>query len=296
MRKLTVSDYADRISLHRPYVPTLLQRLTNTALVLRVLQELTPVLQKSGIKDVRELGSDKQRTLLDSAITVLPPGYLSENGKSALDTLLYAERQSQSITDVSELAPFLKIGDTKVVLWRGDITTLKADAIVNAANSQLLGCFLPQHKCIDNAIHNRAGVQLREDCDVIIQLQGGEEPTGEAKITRGYNLPAKYVIHTVGPIVQGSVTKESEQLLAASYQHILDITQEVEDARSVAFCAISTGVFGYPIEQATPVAIHTVANWLKDNPSKLDTVVFNVFSEQDYDVYQSELEEFVCKN
>ncbi|EOD78838.1 hypothetical protein D515_02345 [Grimontia indica] len=135
MRKLTVSDYADRISLHRPYVPTPLQGLTNPALVLRVLQELTPVLQKSGITDVRELDSDEQRTLLDSAITVIPPGYLSENGKSALDTLISAECQSQSITDVSELAPFLKIGDTKVVLWRGDITTLKADAIVNAANT-----------------------------------------------------------------------------------------------------------------------------------------------------------------
>ncbi len=289
MKPFSLTNYAGHIHLHSPFVPGAAAGLSQTCLVDALLAELL----HSGTAGDNQ---SERRALLDSLLTQLPPDTLSQQGTALLDALLQAEAAGRQITRVEDLPPFLTIGTTKVVLWHGDITTLKVGAIVNAANSQLLGCFLPGHKCIDNAIHSRAGVQLRRDCDTIIRLQGHEEATGLAKITRGYNLPADYVVHTVGPIVQGELTHYHSQRLADSYRNSLEITKEIEGLRSLALCSISTGVFGYPIEHATPLAIATVANWLRENPGQLDTLVFNVFSDRDYRTYQAELEEYICNN
>ncbi|HEY3189044.1 MAG TPA: macro domain-containing protein, partial [Solirubrobacteraceae bacterium] len=162
------------------------------------------------------------------------------------------------------------------VLWRGDITRLGVDAIVNAANAQMLGCFVPFHACIDNAIHSAAGPRLREDCARVMDAQGHDEPTAVCKVTRAYNLPSRYVLHTVGPIVRGPLAHEHESQLADAYPACLEAAAEV-GARSIAFCAISTGVFGYPKEPAARTALAAVAAWLDVHPSALDAVVFNVF-------------------
>ena len=168
-------------------------------------------------------------------------------------------------------------------LWQGDITTLETDAIVNAANSALLGCFSPNHACIDNAIHTYAGVQLRLACHELMQAQGHEEPTGAAKITPGFNLPAKYVLHTVGPIVSGRLSERHCDLLASCYESCLDLAAKY-GLHSVAFCCISTGVFGFPQKEAAEIAVETVAAFQKDHP--ID-VVFNVFRESDLRIYQA---------
>jgi len=151
------------------------------------------------------------------------------------------------------------------------------------------------HKCIDNVIHNRAGIEVRNDCQKIMMLQGHNEQTGAAKITRAYNLPSNYIIHTVGPIIQSKVDRNSQNLLASCYNSILDIANRMDTIKSIALCSISTGVFGYPVEQAATIAIDVVCNWLEENTEQLDTVVFNVFSENDHNIYQSLLEERVCQ-
>lgn len=172
-------------------------------------------------------------------------------------------------------------------LWQGDITRLKVDAIVNAANCKMLGCFIPLHRCIDNAIHSAAGMQLREECDHIMHDQGHDEPTGEAKITRGYNLPAKWVIHTVGPIVYGAYpTEEDCQLLANCYRNCMKIA-DGNHLSSIAFCCISTGEFRFPQEQAAEIAVSTVRKYLEEHPgSTLTAIVFNVFKDKDYSLYK----------
>lgn len=174
-----------------------------------------------------------------------------------------------------------------VGVWRGDITTLEIDGIVNAANSRMLGCFTPGHKCIDNIIHAKAGPRLRMECRDIMHAQGHEEPTGICKITKGYCLPCKHVLHTVGPICEDHVPRPRE--LASCYTSILD-TAVAHGLRSVAFCCISTGVFGYPGEPAAQVALQTVATWLAQpaNAGKMDMVLFNVFTPKDHDIYKRE--------
>lgn len=173
--------------------------------------------------------------------------------------------------------------DDRIRLWQGDITTLAADAIVNAANSQMLGCWVPGHHCIDNAIHTFAGVQLRLECACIMDAQGCEEPTGCAKITAAYNLPSRHVIHTVGPIANGRPTELHRAQLASCYRSCLELAWE-KDLSSVAFCCISTGVFGFPQREAAEIAVRTVREWL-DRTGVQITVVFNVFSDKDYDIY-----------
>lgn len=173
----------------------------------------------------------------------------------------------------------------QLVLWRGDITLLQIDAIVNAANSQMLGCFSPMHLCIDNAIHSAAGPRLRQDCAALMQWQGQEETTGEAKVTRAGQLPSRFVLHTVGPIVRGPLTLEHEHLLASSYVSCLDLASRVQAPdgaiTQVAFCCISTGVFGFPADAAAQIAVRTVRQWLAEHPGALNRVVFNVFSQAD---------------
>ena len=170
-------------------------------------------------------------------------------------------------------------------MWQGDITTLRCDAIVNAANSQMTGCYIPGHTCIDNCIHTYAGVQLRYDCFQKMQKQGFEEPTGQAKITPAYNLPCRYVLHTVGPIINGHLTKKDYDLLANCYTSCLQLATDYH-LESVAFCCISTGVFHFPNEKAAKIAIASTTDFLKQNDTTIKKVVFNVFKENDKEIYE----------
>jgi O-acetyl-ADP-ribose deacetylase (regulator of RNase III) len=182
--------------------------------------------------------------------------------------------------------------DKRIRLWLGDITRLKVDAIVNAANSQMLGCFHPLHGCIDNAIHSAAGIQLRLECNELIKLQGFEEPSGSAKITNGYNLPAKHVIHTVGPIIHsGKPSVFEENQLASCYQTCLQLADQ-HQLKSIAFCCISTGEFRFPNQRAAEIVIRTVLNYFEKNrTTSIDTVVFNVFKDLDFSIYQTLLKD-----
>ena len=181
----------------------------------------------------------------------------------------------------------VELPDVPMQIWQGDITRLKVDAIVNAANSQMLGCFHPLHKCIDNAIHSAAGVQLREECHKLMLQQGHEEPTGQAKITKAYNLPCKYVIHTVGPIIPNGIpTDFQKEQLASCYRNIMACADE-NGLESVAFCCISTGEFRFPNELAAEIAVKTVSDYLSTHPNtSLKHIVFNVFKDVDKEIYQ----------
>ena len=195
--------------------------------------------------------------------------------------VLRAITRGKGVTNGESLAPVKT--DPRLAIWQGDITTLKVDAIVNAANSQMLGCFVPRHYCIDNAIHTMAGVELREKCLEIMRAQGHEEPAGQAKITPGYNLPAKYVLHTVGPIVSGPLTETHRRLLASCYRACLDLAAEYK-CRTVAFCCISTGVFLFPNQPAAEIAVKTVRQYYEETGSQLN-VIFNVFKDEDFLIY-----------
>ena len=221
-----------------------------------------------------------QRQLLRSLMNVRPPVPASEEFLCVQDAYLsqrLAERGVTRLTDLTPVRPGL-------YLWRGDITTLAADAIVNAANSRLLGCFVPCHGCIDNAIHTYAGVQLRMACAELMGRQGHEEETGRAKITRAYNLPCRHVLHTVGPIIRGGVTEADRKQLASCYRSCLKLAAE-RGLHSVAFCCISTGEFHFPNELAAQIAIQTVSEWQRNHPDQIE-VIFNVFKDSDYAIYR----------
>ncbi len=181
----------------------------------------------------------------------------------------------------------VELPNVPIQIWQGDITRIKADAIVNAANSQMLGCFHPLHKCIDNAIHSAAGVQLREECYQLMLQQGHEESTGQAKITRAYNLPCKYVIHTVGPIIPNDIPTEfQKEQLASCYRSIMACADE-NRLESIAFCCISTGEFRFPNQLAAEIAVRTIKNYLTEHPDcSVKQVVFNVFKDVDMEIYQ----------
>ena len=184
------------------------------------------------------------------------------------------------------------LSDERLVLWQGDITTLKVDAIVNAANSALRGCFYPLHSCIDNIVHSKSGIQLRLLCDEIMNRQGHEEPTGQAKITPAFNLPSKYILHTVGPIISHRVSKRDCELLASCYRSCLSLAAE-NGCQSIAFCCISTGEFHFPNEKAAEIATATVKEFLHGNV-KIKRVIFNVFKEKDLQIYRKLLGENQC--
>ncbi|MBO4650310.1 MAG: protein-ADP-ribose hydrolase, partial [Clostridiales bacterium] len=186
----------------------------------------------------------------------------------------------KGITDISDL-PEVEDG---IYLWQGDITTLKCDAIVNAANSGMTGCYAPCHGCIDNCIHTYAGVQLRKACSDIMKKQGHDEPTGSAKITPAFNLPSRYVIHTVGPIIMGPLRKDDEDLLASCYRSCLELAEE-NGVKSIAFCCISTGEFHFPNQRAAEIAVKTVREYREEKRSSMK-VIFNVWKEIDYDIYR----------
>ena len=193
------------------------------------------------------------------------------------DAMLQVENTNKGIVSFED-------NDDQLLVWKGDITRLKVDAIVNAANNRMEGCFVPGHHCIDNAIHSYAGIQLRNKCHEIMNKQKYLEPTGKAKITKGYNLPCKYILHTVGPIITGKVSKKDEDLLASCYQSCLRLA-EAYGLKTVAFCCISTGVFHFPQKLAAKIAIETVRDYLKN--SSIEKVIFNVFKDENEKIYQS---------
>lgn len=229
----------------------------------------------------------EQWQLLRSLFNVRPPYRASADFLQVQDEYLSEEIRKRGIVDCRSLSPS-KV-DSRMYLWQGDITTLRCDAIVNAANSALLGCWQPCHSCIDNIIHTLSGVQLRITCNEIMQRQGHEEPTGTAKITPGYNLPCKYVLHTVGPIISGPLRKQDCELLASCYRSCLELAA-ANGVQSIAFCCISTGVFHFPQEQAAKIATETVARFLATN-SSINQVIFNVFTDRDLGIYQQLLEQ-----
>lgn len=222
----------------------------------------------------------EQRNLLRSLFNIRMPQLVSEAFLEVQDAYLQERAKEKGITDSSDLTP----AQDGLYLWKGDITTLRCDAIVNAANSQMLGCFCPCHGCIDNAIHTFSGVQLRSACAELMRQQGHEEQTGSAKITPAYNLPCKYVLHTVGPIIRGRVTKKDKDLLAACYRSCLNLAEQ-NGVRSVAFCCISTGEFHFPNREAAEIAVETVQKYRKESGSQIK-VIFNVFKEIDYNIYR----------
>lgn len=246
--------------------------------LIRVL--LSEVPQNSDMKIPDQ--EDGQKRLLRSLMNIRPPRPINEEFLRIQDEYLGEEVERKGVTD-SALLPASSL-DSRLVLWRGDITTLKIDAIVNAANSALRGCFVPCHSCVDNIIHSVSGIQLRLACDKIMNEQGYDEPTGKAKITPAYNLPSQYVIHTVGPIVSGSLTKEHCEQLADCYRSCLEIAKD-HGLKSIAFCCISTGEFHFPQKKAAEIAVQTVLDEL-DRDTSIEKVVFNVFKQEDYDIYQ----------
>ena len=222
----------------------------------------------------------EQKALLRSLMNVRMAAPISEVFLQIQDEYLKEETKRKGITDIRVLKPV----EEGIYLWQGDITTLKCDAIVNAANSGMTGCYQPCHNCIDNCIHTYAGIQLRNTCADIMEMQGYEEPTGQAKITPGYNLPCKYVLHTVGPIVQGQLTKEHEELLASCYRSCLELAEK-NGVKSIAFCCISTGVFMFPNERAAQIAVQTVREYRKEHGNGIE-VIFNVWKNIDYEIYR----------
>lgn len=223
----------------------------------------------------------EQKRLLRALLNVRPPMSASEEFLAMQDAYLKEATAEKGVTALSDLTPVR----AHRYLWRGDITTLAVDAIVNAANSQLLGCFSPNHGCIDNAIHTFSGVQLRLACSEIMRAQGHEEPTGSAKITPGFNLPARFVIHTVGPIASGSLRAAHEEQLASCYRSCLALAEK-NGCKSIAFCCISSGVFRFPNRRAAEIAIETVDAYTAETGSGID-VIFNVWKEQDDAIYRA---------
>ncbi|MGN1185968.1 MAG: protein-ADP-ribose hydrolase [Methanobrevibacter wolinii] len=234
---------------------------------------------------------ESKRILLRSLMNIRLPGPISKEFLEKQDELLSYETNSKKLVSASDIKPIAK--NLKIGIFHGDITTLKVDAIVNAANSKLLGCFIPLHNCIDNVIHSAAGIQLRYDCNKIMLKQGHDEKVGQAKITKGYNLPAKYVIHTVGPalIQKTKPNKNQEELLKSSYINSLKLADKYH-LKTIAFPNISTGVFNYPKEDAAKAAYSAVNSYLNNNQdTSIEMVIFDVFEEEQLEIYKKLLED-----
>lgn len=227
---------------------------------------------------------ESQRQLLRGLMNIRAPQRIGADFLKMQDAYLQGETTAKGITDIADLTPI----QPGLYLWQGDITTLKCDAIVNAANSGMTGCYIPNHRCIDNAIHTYAGVELRLACAELMEQQGYPEPTGQAKITPAFNLPCRYVLHTVGPIISGRVTAEDKELLASCYRSCLALAAE-NKLESVAFCYISTGEFHFPNELAAEIAVRTVKEFL-EKQTGVKKVIFNVFKDLDKAIYEKLLQ------
>lgn len=226
--------------------------------------------------DKKDYGFELYRAL----VNVRKPMPIDEEYLKIEDEYLQELLQKKKIVEIKS--------DQRIVLWQGDITRLKADAIVNAANEQMLGCFVANHHCIDNAVHTFAGVRLRLTCEELMKKQGYLEPVGQVKVTPAYNLPSQYVFHTVGPVVSSALTKRHEELLRMCYLNCLKKADEMH-LDSLAFCCISTGVFRFPHEKAAVIAVDTVRKYLSS--SQLKQVIFNVFKDEDREIYEKLLKE-----
>ncbi len=231
--------------------------------------------------------TDEKRRILRSLMNIRRPGPVSPETLLVQDEYLRKRSEEKGIVTLSEVP----LARDRVSIWQGDITRLKVDVIVNAANSQMLGCFVPMHSCIDNCIHTFAGIQLRAECDRHMKKlrrrygQEYEQPTAIPMLTDAYNLPAKKIIHIVGPIVQDKLTAALEKDLSDCYRNTLDMCLE-NGLKSVAFCCISTGVFHFPNSRAAAIAVGTVSHWLKEHDDGLDRVIFNVFKDEDRKYYE----------
>lgn len=223
---------------------------------------------------------EEQKQLLRGLMNVRLPRKISREFLSVQDEYLQAETAAKGIVELDDLDPVSE----GFYLWQGDITTLRCDAIVNAANSGMTGCYVPNHRCIDNCIHSFSGIQLRIACAEMMRRQGHEEETGKAKITKAYNLPCRYILHTVGPIISGILTKTDCELLAGCYRSCLELAAE-KNLESVAFCCISTGEFHFPNERAAQIAVSTVKEFMQQETS-VKKVVFNVFKDLDKEIYR----------
>ena len=256
-----------------------MNRIQQIQYLIQVLLQEMPAYQEQA----RAFPQDElsQRRLLRSLMNVRPPMPLDPSFLAVQDDVLSAEREEKGVVEADALPE--RPGHPGITVWQGDITRLKADAIVDADNDRLLGCFVPCHGCIDNAIHSAAGLQLRDECNRLMEQQGRPEPTGQAKLTDGYNLPARYVLHTVGPIIHGRVTPQDRELLASCYRSCLKLASEHE-LQSVAFCCISTGEFHFPNQEAARIAVQTVKEFLK-TPTTVRKVIFNVFKDIDANIY-----------
>lgn len=259
-----------------------MDRSENIRSVLRTLLDERPEYADWQIPD----SLPERQRMMRALLNVRPPHPVSEDLIKAQDRELQRQLADKGIVALSEIIPCQM--DERLRLWQGDITRLQVDAIVNAANSALLGCFVPMHRCIDNAIHSAARVQLRLACDRLMQAQGHPEPTGRAKITDGYNLPARYVLHTVGPIVRDvEPTPRQEQQLADCYRSCLALA-DAHDLQSIAFCCISTGEFGFPQRRAAEIAVSTVRAYLDaTSTTGINSVIFNVFKDDDLSIYRN---------
>ncbi|MBR1747226.1 MAG: protein-ADP-ribose hydrolase [Clostridia bacterium] len=242
------------------------------------------LLQERGEKWDGRLSAEEEKRLYRSLVNVRPPYPVSEEYLKKEDEYLQGRLFERGIVRLSDLT----FDEDGIALWQGDITRLQSDAVVNAANKELLGCFAPCHACIDNCIHTYAGVRLRLSCDELMRAQGHDEPTGVAKITPAYNLPSKYVLHTVGPIVSGRLTEKNKSDLRSCYVSCLDLAVK-NGLESVAFCCISTGVFGFPNDEAAKIAVRTVRDFKARTGSGIK-VIFDVFKKYDYELYRQLLE------
>lgn len=225
-----------------------------------------------------------KKLLFRSLVNVRPPLEVSDEFLHIQDEFLTNETLNKNLTSAEDISEI----KGKLALWQGDITTLNVDAIVNAANSKLLGCFIPLHNCIDNVIHSSAGIQLRQECNEIMRRQAHDEEVGKAKITNAYNLPSKYVIHTVGPAIPYGAEPSNEdcEKLASCYRSCLDLAS-YNELKSIAFCSISTGVFNFPQRKAAEIAIKTVEDYLNENETSLEKVIFDTFSQRSYLIYKN---------
>jgi O-acetyl-ADP-ribose deacetylase (regulator of RNase III) len=299
---LPLEAYREPLSLDTPFEPPPPARIAELSQIVDRLADHLLAEHKAAPESLHRLNKagTRPRGRLQALATIRRPRPpLPDEIHTLFDRLLQNERKRRRETDAAALPTIAEafpntryLAARQTSLWQGDITALAADAIVNAANEELLGCFSPFHPCVDNAIHSAAGPRLRADCDAIMQLQGSDEPTGSAKITRAYNLPSRFVLHTVGPVCPPRTetpSPEAAKLLARCYSSCLDLAAQLPQIRSLAFCGISTGVFGFPPEPACDIALSTVAAWLVRNPERFDRVIFTVFTEAELKLYSSRL-------
>ncbi|MDY5585274.1 MAG: macro domain-containing protein [Arcanobacterium sp.] len=298
---LTLADYRDVIELDKEFPIPLDDTRSDYDLLMTALSGLQDK-HYTGTSSMAHLSTDEglMRWLL-AELSIRKPGVIDPITSRAINTLLYRRSGVQGRVEANHLRRITEqmpecdfINGNQVVLYRGDMTQLVVDAVVNTSLPELTGCDIPLHGCLDSVVHAQAGPWLRNDCAKIIELQGSVEEPAQAKITRGYRLPAKYIIHTHMPrISDGKITHELRGMLADCYRNALNLATEKGDIKSIAFPAIATGWNGFPIEEAAVIALKETENWLRSNTDKIDLVVFSVHSDQDAAVYQETLSTWV---